>query len=354
MWKKVSVDRESGAPGIITHDKYLIETPKGYKVEKTTFIEKCDIICHHEAISGDKVNNVVLNSDISLMTQGLNVRMIHLETNKQIGFICTVPHTISIESKEILTCVTTFLALNKEHRKAKISEYLINKLMSFGASKGVNCGYYFSSKPRSRSAVTLKGWYRPLNVIEADKNGYNIILPKSASKISNKVMAAIKFYQCESKVSSSKTTMVDINNLYKRSVSLSMNDFEFTVLNKGTLKWMTYSDDDGGIVTCVTPYEILQPGGNVIKVCLLVYCETLYREDYDLMKMKDYLDSLFFDLSVDGYYAVHGCNMGPLDYNSSHMFGPLLAIESSTTFLDFYNLRTLRSKKIRDVNLLYM
>jgi hypothetical protein len=366
MWKLLNAKANlTENKGLISNKIDPMKKPKDYSTTLTQDIGKVDIECHHSCITGETSNNVVLNPDIKEYTMGYNVRLMFYK--EQVGFITSIPNTISIkDDRKYLSTLTTYLAVKKTHRSKEVVQYLINQLMVTGHSRGITTGYFFGSKPKTKSAIPIYAWYRPLSIDDSIKEGYNIILPEEFGNMARdtQIAAARIFYGFKSHVKGEDTTYMDFRRVPQRMISLSLDGVEFDRFNRKPFTWKTYSDENGGIITCTTPYNILQPDGNIIKVALLIYCETIITSTmaggggktsiYSNVLLKTYLDSMFYDLSKEGYSTVHGSTMGPLNYPPNKFFGPLLAISCGMIFIDFYNLKTSKIDSPGDISLMYL
>lgn len=367
MWKSLNAKAQiSNDKGLISSEEEInvVVKPEGYTTVMVNGINKLDISCHLTCISNDKNNVVMLEPTIQKYTMGHNLRLMF--DSKQVGFIVTMPHTISVKDDgNYFSCLTTYLAVMKKHRSKEVVQYLINQLMINGYPNGVTTGYFFGTKPKTKTAIPIYTWYRPLNVDKCKRDGYTIILPKEFSEMDHEtqMMAARMFYGFKSQIKPKPTTYDDLQRAPQRMISLNLSKEDFIRFNRKPFTWNTYSDDNGGIITCTMPYNILQPTGTIVKASILIYCESLLplpsdekisSSDYPSEQLKVYLDSMFYNLNKQGYTAIHGTNMGVLNYPPGQFFGPVLGISCGMMFVDFYNLKTTKITNPSDINVMYL
>lgn len=354
------------------------ELTAGIQLKEDTKIQVTDeafVLAH----SSEKGQNVaLLDTKLSNVVDGYITRA-RSETKETIGFILNVPHHLRLEligkanndklplpeetqaklplpeetssEKSSMTLsyasgLTTHLCVHREYRDQGLAMALIRGLVCQGFTNKVYTGYHYIGTGRTLSQVPVKSWYRPLNVKEAAKAGYTLVVP-SIKGIKDHGRVAAIMYKTEVKHKYRPTRLADFTALHHRKVSLDVpTEMEWNRLKQEPFIWRTFCGAKGPLlVGCYRPFPI-RKGTETIKAAQLVYVEIAAGLD----KIDEVLASFIGFIAGDGYIVLHGTEQGPLVGNSDK----LKLIRTDTMFLDFYNLNIGAKTGPEDVSLLYI
>jgi len=253
-----------------------------------------------------------------------------------VGFALSLAHAITIKGCEpILTGLTTHLCVKEEHRSQGIGMFLIETIIRWGFAKEIHTGYHYLRTPKTRSAVAMKPWYRPLNVKACLAAEYQ--LPTLPSRGFRDTTSLVERTYSLPKTTASPASLEDaaaIISAAQRRITIDPA-LSWSRLSMPPFIWLKA---EGG-VACVRKYVI--QGVTRILAAQLCFFECLGDATASLR-------SIFAWLCDHECIVVHGLAMGAQLGTDAKMI-----MANATLHLDFYNVH-IPTCSARQIALMYV
>jgi hypothetical protein len=302
-----------------------------------------------------------------------------------VGLIMTLPHHITltppisltkqlkgllteekapITSKTIKIGLTTHLCVHMNHRDQGIAMALIRAVVDFGYTKyDTYSGYHYFSQLRTAAAIDIKPWFRVLNPIVAGKFGYELAYkPLIASKSRNPdklIKMAYMITKPTNELVFRPTQVEDFKHLIRRVISITpFTDDEWKGYAATDMKWKTFFNKScKGMTFCgiamYRSFDLVTRSG-IAKAAQVSFFEV--SSTATLIDINNMYRTLLSLIGLEGYVAVHGSMMGPLNNEEMLVSNKVACFASGSMYLDFYNvgLSKMGAVTASDVSLLYI
>ena len=340
-WNNLSIDKslETKSYGVISKDSPSnISLDFDYKIEIDNIITENDCKFINKNNHMDNENTLKLDKSLSNFSSGMVFRLKYL--NDIIGFIISFPHSINYDGLIEKIVLSTYLCIDENYRKKNYAMIMIQTAIINSYKNNILCGYHFTENPITNSNVKVSSWFRPLNIENCEKVGYEIPYPKSNySNIKNIT------YKLDSKEKIKIATYDDIKNVLSKSNRILKINIptksEWIKLNLEPLIWLVCPQNG---LLCYRDFPILEYP-STFKCCQIVF----YEMNGDIEnRIKSFRGMLTF-LKRLKYDVVHGLNMGPL----CDIEDRCRLIRTSIMYLDFYNF-SIKKLNNGNINLFYI
>lgn len=340
-------------------DKIVISETMIGKIITDQEITRDDLHFILENGTTDNGNSFVI--DPKLSSHNVVVKLFD-QTNQMLGFIFSIPCTLSLKKKDdsemIESSLTTFLSVSEKHRSKELAKYLIAGAIDYGYRHSIYTGYHFIRNPKTPNNLLVMNYYRPLQPEMAIEFGYEVPslsyrgtsysldhspTPKQLSHLEKDYSASLYPEYIMKKTEFSDLAFLQMHN---RKLSVAFSAIRFEQM-KDTFEFYTFwkGREIVGLViykTMVLHVARIQKGCPNASIVLLE------------MKEKDsvpILSNLFRHLQSRRFVVMNGVILGTLsDVKLRDRFG---FVTCGIQYLDFYNL----SVKLKDpsrINLLYL
>ena len=250
------------------------------------------------------------------------------------------------------------------HRDQGIAMALIRAVIDFGYTKyDTYSGYHYFSQLRTAAAIDVKPWFRVLNPIIADKFGYELAYKPSIISKSRQPEKLIKIAYMIARPTAEltvrPTTVDDFKHLIRRVISIApFTDAEWRGYVSTDLKWRTFVTKSGkGLALCgiamYRSFDLVTRNG-IAKAAQVSFFEV--SSTATAIDINNMYRTLLHLIAGEGYVAVHGSMMGPLNNEEMLVSNKVACFEKGSMYLDFYNVGLSKMGPVTasDVSLLYI
>lgn len=283
-----------------------------------------------------------LNTDNENLGNG-DYTLIYGNGNRRLGLLHCLQHKVSIKG---IPCIASCANSVFFHKREGENTNAISALFSEASNRqnSIFTYYYSSFEMKEPQLITTTVWYRPLNLSESVRYGYQIIVPVLGD-IKNRIKLAKKIYSNSIEHKYRETVYEDLDSVNIRKCAvLKPTREEWDQLVSSNIVWKTITDGENPIL--VFAYQQI-PIVNKGKIAKIVYVEkTSHFNGIPLAEM----ESMMGIIAEDGYIAVHGINTGLFAMDKISFL--LRLTRSRKTFITFS--KYLGKLKATDISLLYL
>ncbi len=139
-----------------------------------------DLPCSTEITTFINTHNMTSTGNITMLSPSTFNRFTHCPiailkiTEQLIGILISVVLPINSHGRKLYSSYNTFLCLHSAFQGQQLAPILIATMKEYLATKNITHTYFMTSKQHTLDNFPIKAWYRPINVVNSLKAGFEL------------------------------------------------------------------------------------------------------------------------------------------------------------------------------------